>query len=132
MSSFLASLPHQIPFRAASGAAMVDDQHARGIFLCSGGDALGPLTIEVMIVEALAQVGGLLAFRQSAAPGMLVALDEVRIHQRPSPGDRLDLEVNLDASFAGIHRLRGTATLGENVVAEARFHLAAAATGPVH
>src|SRR5207248_2234083 len=57
--SWLASLPHQIPFRAASAATRVDERTIEGTFLCTANDAL---PLEVMAIEAMAQLAGGLVF----------------------------------------------------------------------
>ena len=57
--SWLASLPHQIPFRAASDATRTGDQTIEGVYVCTVNDAM---PAGVMAVEAMAQLGGGLAF----------------------------------------------------------------------
>lgn len=123
MSFWLRSVPHRIPFRAASEIRVDEDTVAHGLFLPSASDALPGVSLELMLVEAMAQIGGALAFRESSAPGMLTALDEVKIEEVPQPGDRIEIEVRLDVTFAGLHRLHGTASLDGREIASARFVL---------
>ena len=66
--SWLASLPHQIPFRAASAATRVDDKTIEGVYVCTANDVMPSA---VMAVEAMAQLGGGLAFAESPAPAFL-------------------------------------------------------------
>jgi hypothetical protein len=128
LSRFLASLPHQIPFRAASDATVVDDRTVEGTFLWTANDALGAAP-EVMLVEAMAQVGGSLVFRDAKSPGFLSAIDDACIRGPIAVGDRLTLRVTLDASFGRIFRMSGLARNGETEAASARFYLASSDSG---
>lgn len=124
MSSWLASLPHQIPFRAAASARRVDERTMEGRFLCSVGDALGEgVAVNIVLVEAMAQIGGELAFGDSSEPGFLSAIDNVRIDGPIEAGEAFDITVTLDADFSGVYRFTGTARIGEVERASARFYL---------
>lgn len=122
MSSWLSSLPHQIPFRAASAATVVDDQTIEGRYLISAND---PLPREVMLVEAMAQLGGGLAFRQSRSHGFLTGVDRCEVVSMLEPGEVVELVVKLEAEFSGIYRFSGTATVAGVERGRARFYLAA-------
>ena len=131
MTSWLDSLPHQIPFRAASSAQRIDAKTIEGTFLCSGGDALVQhLPLATMLVEAMAQLGGGLAFGESSRPGFLSAIDDARIESIPHVGVKLVLRVRLDAEFGGMFRFSGTAEHEGLEIATARFYLASAAASP--
>lgn len=124
--SWLEAIPHQIPFRAASGFERLDDKSARGIFFVTAADALTMgLPLEMMLVEAMAQVGGGVVFGEGGEPAFLSAIDDVVIHERVAVGDRLVLHVNCDTAFGRIFRFSGRALRGEEEVARARFYLAA-------
>lgn len=126
MSSPLSGLPHQIPFRATSRIEIVDDDHAEGIFFQSAADSLGSgMPLEVLVIEAMAQTAGVLAFRGSSEPGFLSAIDEARIDRELFGGDSFRLKVRLVKSFGRIHRFDGVALDGETEFARARFYLAA-------
>ncbi len=126
MSSPLAGLPHQIPFRATSRIEIVDAEHAVGIFHQSASDALGEgIPLELLVIEAMAQTAGVLAFRGSSEPGFLSAIDEARVDRALLGGDSFRLEVRLVKSFGRIHRFDGVALDGETEFARARFYLAA-------
>jgi hypothetical protein len=62
--TWLASLPHQIPFRAASAATRVDDKTIEGVYVCTANDTMPS---GVMAVEAMAQLGGGLAFATASS-----------------------------------------------------------------
>ena len=131
MISALRGLPHQIPFRATSRIEVVDDAHAEGIFHQSAADSLGEgIPIEVMVIEAMAQTAGVLAFRGSSEPGFLSAIDEARVDRALWGGASFRLKVRLVKSFGRIHRFDGVALDGETEFARARFYLAAQGDEP--
>ncbi|MGK2857520.1 MAG: hypothetical protein ACSLFQ_09965 [Thermoanaerobaculia bacterium] len=126
MSSPLSGLPHQIPFRATSRIEVVDDEHAEGVFHQSAADSLGEgIPIELLVIEAMAQTAGVLAFRGTSEPGFLSAIDEARFDRALFGGDSFRLKIRLVKSFGGIHRFDGVALDGETEFARARFYLAA-------
>lgn len=127
--SWLSAIPHQIPFRAASGFERIDEKTAEGSFLPSSGDALfAHQPLALMVVEAMAQIGGGIVFGEGGEPAFLSAIDDVVLHDEVTPGDRLTLRVSFDSAFGRIFRFSGVALRGEVEVARARFYLAAQET----
>lgn len=125
----LAGLPHQIPFRLVSGITVVDESTVEAVYLASSGDALyRNAPSEAAVVEAMAQAGGILAFRGTTTPGFLSGIDDVAFAAPLAAGDRLHLVVRLVASFGRIFRFEGTAERDGLEVARARFYLAAQET----
>ncbi len=85
-----------------------------------------PVMPGVLICEALAQVGALLAARSrdGVGPGRALALtglERARFRRPVVPGDQLDLEVRVLARGTSGWRLRGVARVGDTVAAEADF-----------
>lgn len=130
MTGSLAGLPHQIPFRATSRIEVVDAAHATGVFHHTMTDALagGGVPLEVMVIEAMAQTAGVLAFRDASEPGFLSAIDAARVDRALFGGDSFRLEVRLVKSFGRIHRFDGVALDGTVEFARARFYLAGQAS----
>ena len=118
MSDWLRSLPHQIPFRAASSLKRRDDKTIEGAFLCTANDTL---TTEIMLVEAMAQFAGGMVFERQ---GFVSGIDECEVLRAIEPGDVVDVVVTLDASFGGTHRFSGAGTIGGVEVVRGRFYLA--------
>jgi len=116
--SWLASLPHQIPFRAASAAQRIDDKTIEGTFLCTANDAL---PLEVMAVEAMAQLAGGLVFDEQ---GFLTGVDGCEIDRPIVPGDVVRIVVTLDAAFGGTFRFSARGSIGSEEVLRGRFYLA--------
>jgi 3-hydroxymyristoyl/3-hydroxydecanoyl-(acyl carrier protein) dehydratase len=117
--SFLSSLPHQIPFRAASAVRSRDAKSLTGVFLWTANEELPP---EVMLVEAMAQFAGGLAFHERGQ-GMLTGIDSCQLTRPISPGDLLTVHVVIEASFGDTFRFSGTATLDGLECARGRFYL---------
>jgi 3-hydroxymyristoyl/3-hydroxydecanoyl-(acyl carrier protein) dehydratase len=125
--SWLESLPHQIPFRAASSGRILDEQTIEGEMLVTSNDALsnGGALPFAMIFEAMAQLGGGLAFRGSGTHGYFSAIDCASMEHLPEAGDRLRLTVRMEAAFGRIYRFEGSAQREGLEIARARFYLAA-------
>jgi len=118
MSDWLRSLPHEIPFRAASKASRRDDKTIEGAFLCTANDTA---TSEVMLVEAMAQFAGGLVFDRQ---GFVSGIDACEVLRAIEPGDVVDIVVKLEASFGGTHRFSGAGSIGGVEVVRGRFYLA--------
>lgn len=123
MSEWLRSLPHQIPFRSASTSILVDDRTARGTRLVSSGDALQGAPPELMLVEAMAQIAGVVAFRESGRAGTLAGIEQFTIRRLPMEGDRIEIEAELVTQFGGLFRFEGRAFIDQDPVASGRFYL---------
>ena len=121
--SWLASLPHQIPFRAASAATRVDDKTIEGVYVCTANDLMPS---GVMAVEAMAQLGGGLAFADSPAPAFLSGIDRCEIDRALVTGDVIRFVVTLDADFGGTFRFTGRGLVDGVEVIRGRFYLAKA------
>ncbi len=85
-----------------------------------------PVMPGVLICEALAQAGALLAYRSRNGidPGrvlMLTGLERGRFRRPVVPGDQLELEVRSLQRHAPLWRMRGKARVGGAVVAEVDF-----------
>jgi 3-hydroxymyristoyl/3-hydroxydecanoyl-(acyl carrier protein) dehydratase len=119
--SWLASLPHQIPFRAASAATRIDERTIEGVYVCTIDDVLPP---ELMAVEAMAQLGGGLAFATSRAHGLLTGIDGCEVDRAIVAGDVIRFVVTLDANFGGIFRFTGRGAIDGVEVIRGRFYLA--------
>jgi len=87
-----------------------------------------PLMPGVLICEALAQAGALLAHRStdSVGPGrvcVLAGLDGARFRRPVLPGDQLHLEVILLKRHRPLWKMRGMARVSGHVAAEADLSL---------
>ena len=116
--SWLANLPHQIPFRAASAVRRIDETTIEGIYVCTANDLL---PTGVMAVEAMAQfAGGLVLEKQ----GFLTGIDRCEVLREIAPGDVLVCVVSLEAEFGGTFRFSGTGQIDGVDAVRGRFYLA--------
>ncbi len=118
--SWLSSLPHQIPFRAASAVTRRDERSIEGTFLWTADDLLCP---EIMLIEAMAQFAGGLVFPGSKH-GMLSGIDACEITRTIEAGDLVTLVVTHEASFGSLHRFTGTGSVAGLECVRGRFYLA--------
>lgn len=81
----------------------------------------------VMVIEALAQTGGILSFVTAGvlAPGTarfyLVGLDKARFRKPVAPGDQLLLSARLERSFKKTRCFSAIASVENNEVASVRM-----------
>lgn len=86
-----------------------------------------PVMPGVLIIEALAQATGILAFRTvqtTPANGTmyyLAGIDDARFKQPVGPGDQLILEVKLERAVRGVWKFHGEAKVDGKVVASAEL-----------
>lgn len=116
--SWLSSLPHQIPFRAASSVISRDAKSISGKFLWTANEVATP---EIMLVEAMAQFAGGLVFE---AQGFISGIDSCEVTRPIVAGDVVIVHVTLEADFGRIFRFSGTASIDGVEVAKGRFYLA--------
>jgi len=89
-----------------------------------------PLMPGVLLCEAVAQAGGILARvtdPDTLGPGkiaMLTGLDRARFRQKVTPGDQLRLEVELVRRRGAFWKMRGAVVVEGKIVAELEFTLA--------
>lgn len=89
-----------------------------------------PVMPGVMIIEALAQTAGILAFVTAGiVPNEVtrfyfVGIDKARFRKPVEPGDQLVLTAQLERSFKGIWRFSTVALVGEDEVAHAEMMVA--------
>lgn len=83
-----------------------------------------PIMPGVLIIEAMAQVAGLLAFHSGATVGKSVyfmSIEKAKFRRPVVPGDQLRLEIHILQQRGNVWRFSGNAIVGEKVVAEAEF-----------
>jgi 3-hydroxyacyl-[acyl-carrier-protein] dehydratase len=89
-----------------------------------------PVMPGVMIIEALAQTAGILAFvtagivPNEATRFYFVGIDKARFRKPVEPGDQLVLTAQLERSFKGIWRFSTVALVGDDEIAHAEMMLA--------
>ena len=123
-------LPHRYPFLLVDRVLeLVKGQKAVGIknvtindnFFC-GHFPARPVRPGVLMVEAMAQVGGFLLLTNGNHDGkvaLFLAVDKVKFRKVVEPGDQLVMEVSLVRDRSRSAALRGEAKVDGEIVAEA-------------
>jgi 3-hydroxyacyl-[acyl-carrier-protein] dehydratase len=83
-----------------------------------------PIMPGVLIIEALAQIAGVLAFHSGATPGKAVffmSIEKAKFRRPVVPGDQLKLEATILQHRGNVWKFIGNALVEEKIVAEAEF-----------
>lgn len=95
-----------------------------------------PVMPGVLMLEALAQAAGLLAFdAMGQVPDenniyYFVGIDSARFKRPVEPGDQLILEASIDRVRAGIWKFKGISRVGDEVACEAELMCTMRYVGP--
>lgn len=119
-------LPHRYPFLLVDRVTQMSDHKAVGIKNVTATENFfqghfpeRPIMPGVLMIEALAQVGGVLFLSKEGNRGklaFLVAVNEARFRRMVVPGDQLRLEVEILKMKSKIGVMRGIAKVeGEEV-----------------
>ena len=140
LEEILQRLPHAYPFRMidrileiepgkkaiALKNVSVDELQSSGHF------SREPVMPGIIILEALAQTGGLAFHSQDETEGgaipFLARVEEFRLKGKVIPGDRLILEAEVLRVFSNLAIVRVLARVGDEPVAEGTLILAKGAT----
>jgi len=138
IKEILNTLPHRYPFLLVDRIEkMVPGQEIVGLKNVTMNEPFftghfpdNPIMPGVLIIEALAQVGGVLAYQSSTEDSAGTALyfmgiDKARFRKPVVPGDQLRLHLTMLRQMSRptgrIFKMRGEAFVGESLVAEAEL-----------
>ncbi len=124
-------LPHRYPFLLVDKIVEVSERRIVGIKNVTANEPFfqghfpeRPVMPGVLMVEALAQVGGVLMLSKKENHGKiayLVAIKEARFRRVVVPGDQLRLEVDIVKFKARVGIVTGVAKVGNEVACEAEI-----------
>lgn len=126
-------LPHRYPFLLVDRVVDLEPhKRAVGIKMVTNNEWFfpghfpnRPIMPGVLIVEAMAQVAGVLALKSLDKEGVeavyFLGIDKARFRRPVFPGDELVLKVEVLRSGSRIWKLKGSAFVGESLVAEAEI-----------
>ncbi len=133
IEDILQVLPHRYPFLLVDRILEIDDgKRIVGIKNVTINEPFfqghfpgHPIMPGVLIVESMAQVGGMLLMRSIEDPSTKVvyfmSLDNIKFRRPVRPGDQLRLEVAVLQVRGSTCRMRGTASVDGQVAAEAEM-----------
>ena len=134
VSSMEVALPHRFPFRMIDQVVEVEPgQRAVAVktlsvddFFLEGHFPQEPCMPEVLIVEALAQTGGIaMLSAKEEGMGMLVKVEEMQFDKTVKPGGLLTLFADVEFSFGEMAKVRVKAEAAGEMVAQGILVLAA-------
>jgi 3-hydroxyacyl-[acyl-carrier-protein] dehydratase len=125
-------LPHRYPFLMVDRVIEIDPgKKIVGIKNLSINEEFfqghfpgNPIMPGVLIVEALAQVAGILAFKSGAPEGKSVffmSIEKAKFRRPVVPGDQLRLEVSILQCRGNVWKFAGSALVEDKMAAEAEF-----------
>ena len=126
-------IPHRYPFLLIDRVVSIEDRKMVAIKNVTinepffNGHFPGfPIMPGVLIVEAMAQAGGLLAMHlQGEALGdrkvLFMTIDNARFRQPVVPGDQLRFEIEIEQRRGTIWRVFGKAFVGDKLAADAQL-----------
>jgi 3-hydroxyacyl-[acyl-carrier-protein] dehydratase len=123
-------LPHRPPFLFVDEVVeIVESSSAKGLWRLTGEEPFfaghfpgRPTLPGVLMVEALAQLGGIALLSDARYAGKLPlfgGIDKARFRRQVGPGDTLEMEVVLDQLGATAGKGHGTAKVGGQVACQA-------------
>lgn len=126
-------LPHRYPMQLVDKIIDIDENYIVGVKNVTSNEPFfvghfpeEPVMPGVLLVEAMAQAGGLLVLNTLEEPEKwstyFMKIDNVKFRRKVVPGDTLIFKVKLLAPVRrGISSMGGLIFVGDNVVAEAEF-----------
>ncbi|MCG6550969.1 MAG: 3-hydroxyacyl-ACP dehydratase FabZ [Candidatus Magnetominusculus sp. LBB02] len=127
----LKTLPHRYPFLMVDKVIdLVPGESAVGIKNVTINEPFfqghfpgNPVMPGVLIVEALAQVSGILAFKSGVEGNTVyfMSIEKAKFRKPVLPGDSLKLTIKTLQKRGKVWKFSGKATVDENTVAEAEF-----------
>jgi UDP-3-O-[3-hydroxymyristoyl] N-acetylglucosamine deacetylase / 3-hydroxyacyl-[acyl-carrier-protein] dehydratase len=132
INQIMAVIPHRYPFLLIDRVIeLEEDVRAVGVknvtineHFFQGHYPGTPIMPGVLIVEAMAQLSGVLLLRKLRHENQvasLISMDKVKLRKAVHPGDQLRLEVEVVRSKARTAEVFGRAWIGDELAAEARI-----------
>jgi UDP-3-O-[3-hydroxymyristoyl] N-acetylglucosamine deacetylase/3-hydroxyacyl-[acyl-carrier-protein] dehydratase len=126
-------LPHRYPFLLVEKIIEIGEKHIIGVKNVSVNEPFfqghfpeEPVMPGVLLIESMAQVGGLLVLNQVDEPHRystyFMKIDGVKFRQKVVPGDTLIFRLEMLSEIRrGISNMKGYCFVGEKLVCEAEF-----------
>jgi beta-hydroxyacyl-ACP dehydratase FabZ len=124
-------LPHRYPFLLVDRIVEMEPERVVGIKNVTVNEPFFvghfpdyPVMPGVLIIEAMAQVAGVLVLSQMEDRAnklvFLASVEEAKFREQVRPGDQLRIEMTVIKRKARIAKMRGEARVGDKIAAEAQ------------
>jgi len=124
-------LPHRYPFLLVDRILELEENKIVGVKNVSINEPFfqghfpgHPLMPGVLIIEAMAQIGGVLMFSKKENKGkipLFAGIDKARFKKQVCPGDQLLIKVEILKMVRGIGKAKAEAYVDDNLVASAEL-----------
>ena len=125
-------MPHRYPFLMVDRILKLTEEEAVGLKNVTINEPFfqghfpgHPIMPGVLIMEAMAQTGGILAFyisqEQKSDVVYLMGMDKARFRKPVRPGDQLILKLRILRKKGRVFKMKGEAFVDEQLVAEAEL-----------
>jgi len=140
-SDALASLPHGPSFRFVDELASLDGgKRGKAIYRVKGDEAFleghfpgNPMMPGVILIEAIAQLGGVVAQSDPAEIPLsdlrLTAVRAAKILGAATPGEVLEIQAVVEGRMGGLVQIDGEIHVGGNLMAKAKITLSGQVPG---
>lgn len=78
---------------------------------------------QILLIEAVAQLAGVLTIQQEGEGGFLAAIDRAEFGRQPQVGDEFTVTARLLKSFGRLFLVEGEVSCGEDVLLRAQLAL---------
>ncbi len=127
----LSTLPHRYPFLLVDRVEEVSDDRVKGYKCVSFNEPYfqghfpeNPVMPGVLLIEAMAQTGAFLVLLKPEYKdklAYLIGIDKARFRKPVFPGDKLEIEAKLLRFRGTVGKIKTTAFVNKEVVAEAEI-----------
>jgi len=124
-------LPHRYPFLMVDKVLSISDEEVVGVKSVTANEPFfqghfpnEPVMPGVLLIEAMAQTGGLLVLcgLEGKYSTYFIRIDNVKFRKKVVPGDTLIFKINLISPIRrGIAIMKGVTYVGDKIVAEGEF-----------
>ena len=124
-------IPHRYPFLMVDRITELDkNERAVGIKNVTINEPFfqghfpgNPIMPGVLIVEAMAQIAGVLAFGSGVQGNAVffMSIEKAKFRKPVVPGDQLRMEVKVTQTRGNVWKFAGTATVDDKIVSESEF-----------